>query len=113
MGDRRKEAGQGDKRAVERGGPAAREMGRWLLRSASFKEDSYVAAALPLSELRALADLKALLARHPGPISIWGVPLNNPHQPPPAAADGVAAAAPPEDKPGKNESVPTQPNPIC
>ena len=49
-----------------------------LLRSASFKEDSYVAAALPSSELRALADLKALLATHPDPISIWGVPLNSP-----------------------------------
>ena len=88
MGDRRKEAGQGDKRAAERGGPAAREMGRRLLRSASFKKDSYVAAVLLLSELRALADLKALLARHPDPISIWGVPLNSPHQPPPAAPSG-------------------------
>jgi len=66
-----------------------------LLRSASFKEDSYVAAALPPSELRALADLKALLARHRDPIAIWGVPLNSP----PAAADGAAAAAsPPVDE---------------
>ncbi|KAK3139055.1 hypothetical protein QOZ80_5AG0377140 [Eleusine coracana subsp. coracana] len=48
-----------------------------LLRSASFKEDTYVAAALPPSELRALADLKALLTTHPDPISIWGVPLNS------------------------------------
>ncbi|CAN6347250.1 unnamed protein product [Urochloa humidicola] len=54
-----------------------------LLRSASFKEDSYVAAALPPSELRALSDLRALLATHPDPISIWGVPLN---PPPPADA---------------------------
>ncbi|RLN00337.1 patellin-5 [Panicum miliaceum] len=68
-----------------------------LLRSASFKEDSYVAAALPPSELRALADLKALLAKHPDAMSIWGVPLNSPHQPPPAGADG-AAAAPPVDE---------------
>jgi hypothetical protein len=57
-----------------------------LLRSSSFKEDSYVAAALPASELRALADLKALVATHPDPISIWGVPLN-PHSPPPGAAN--------------------------
>ena len=70
-------------------------MGRRLLRSTFFKEDSYVAAALPLSELRALADLKALLARHRDPIAIWGVPLNSP----PAAADGAAAAAsPPVDE---------------
>lgn len=48
-----------------------------LLRTASFKEDSYVAAALPASDLRALADLRALLATHPDQISIWGVPLNN------------------------------------
>ncbi|CAN6337967.1 unnamed protein product [Urochloa humidicola] len=59
-----------------------------LLRSASFKEDSYVAAALPPSELRALSDLRALLATHPDPISIWGVPLN-----PPPAADGATNAA--------------------
>jgi hypothetical protein len=59
-----------------------------LLRSSSFKEDSYVAAALPASELRALADLKALLATHPDPISIWGVPLNP--RSPPAAADDAA-----------------------
>ena len=110
MGDRQKEAGQGDKRAVERGGPAAREMGRRLLRSASFKEDSYVAAALPLSELRALADLKALLARHPDPISIWGVPLNSP------LPRQLTAPPPPllrRTNPEKNEPVPTQPNPIC
>ncbi|CAL4892932.1 unnamed protein product [Urochloa decumbens] len=65
-----------------------------LLRSASFKEDSYVAAALPPSELRALADLRALLATHPDPISIWGVPLN----PSPAAAtaaDGTTTTTPP------------------
>jgi hypothetical protein len=37
-----------------------------------------VAAALPASDLRALADLKALLATHPDQISIWGVPLNPP-----------------------------------
>ncbi|CAM0955972.1 unnamed protein product [Alopecurus aequalis] len=49
-----------------------------LLRAASFKEDSYVAAALPASDLRALADLKALLATHPDRISIWDVPLNPP-----------------------------------
>jgi hypothetical protein len=49
-----------------------------LLRSASYKEDTYVAAALPPSELRALADLKALLATHSDPICIWGVPLNSP-----------------------------------
>nr|ACG42957.1 patellin-5 [Zea mays] len=60
-----------------------------LLRSSSFKEDSYVAAALPASELRALADLKALVATHPDPISIWGVPLN-PHSPPPGAANDDA-----------------------
>ncbi|PWZ17737.1 Patellin-6 [Zea mays] len=60
-----------------------------LLRSSSFKEDSYVAAALPASELRALADLKALVATHPDPISIWGVPLN-PHSPPPGAANDAA-----------------------
>ncbi|KAG8085215.1 hypothetical protein GUJ93_ZPchr0010g7555 [Zizania palustris] len=54
-----------------------------LLRSASFKEDSYVAAALPASDLRALADLRALLATNPDAISIWGVPLN----PPPAAGE--------------------------
>jgi hypothetical protein len=59
-----------------------------LLRAASFKEDSYVAAALPSSDLRALADLKALLATHPDQISIWGVPLN-----PPAASDTAAPAS--------------------
>ncbi|EES18028.1 hypothetical protein BDA96_01G458600 [Sorghum bicolor] len=64
-----------------------------LLRSSSFKEDSYVAAALPSSELRALADLKALLATHPDPISIWGVPLN-PHSPPAAADDAAPAPTP-------------------
>ncbi|KAL5202057.1 hypothetical protein ABZP36_013009 [Zizania latifolia] len=56
-----------------------------LLRSASFKEDSYVAAALPASDLRALADLRALVATHPEPISIWGVPLSP--APPAAEAD--------------------------
>jgi hypothetical protein len=64
-----------------------------LLRSTSFKEDSYVAAALPHSELRALSDLKALLATHPDPISIWGVPLN-PQSVPTPAADGPAATTP-------------------
>ncbi|WVZ98052.1 hypothetical protein U9M48_043535 [Paspalum notatum var. saurae] len=63
-----------------------------LLRSSSFKEDSYVAAALPASELRALADLKALLTTNPDPISIWGVPLNPPHHST-AAAPAPAAAA--------------------
>lgn len=58
-----------------------------LLRSASFKEDSYVAAALPASDLRALADLRALLATHQDPISIWGVSLN-----PPSSGDGAPAA---------------------
>lgn len=58
-----------------------------LLRAASFKEDSYVAAALPASDLRALADLKALLATHPDQISIWGVPLNPPSDAGPAPAD--------------------------
>ncbi|KAI5017749.1 patellin-6 [Hordeum vulgare subsp. vulgare] len=53
-----------------------------LLRAASFKEDSYVAAALPSSDLRALADLRALLATHPDQISIWGVPLNPPSDSP-------------------------------
>ncbi|KAF6983984.1 hypothetical protein CFC21_002056 [Triticum aestivum] len=53
-----------------------------LLRAASFKEDSYVAAALPASDLRALADLRALLATHPDQISIWGVPLNPPSDAP-------------------------------
>ncbi|KAK1696311.1 hypothetical protein QYE76_013008 [Lolium multiflorum] len=61
-----------------------------LLRAASFKEDSYVAAALPSSDLRALADLRALLATHPDPISIWSVPLNPP--PPPTNADGSTPA---------------------
>ncbi|KAL6631020.1 hypothetical protein ACP70R_028360 [Stipagrostis hirtigluma subsp. patula] len=61
-----------------------------LLRASSFKEDSYVAAALPPSELRALADLRALLATHPDPISIWGVPLNP--APPAPAGDGAPAA---------------------
>ncbi|TVU18874.1 hypothetical protein EJB05_34991, partial [Eragrostis curvula] len=61
-----------------------------LLRSTSFKEDTYVAAALPPSELRALADLKALLATHPDPISIWGVPLNSPSSSASAAAAAVA-----------------------
>lgn len=37
-----------------------------------------MAAALPASDLRALADLKALLATHTDQISIWGVPLNHP-----------------------------------
>jgi hypothetical protein len=60
-----------------------------LLRAASFKEDSYVAAALPSSDLRALADLKALLATHPDQISIWGVPLN----PPATGADNTPAPA--------------------
>ncbi|KAL6620042.1 hypothetical protein ACP70R_035181 [Stipagrostis hirtigluma subsp. patula] len=66
-----------------------------LLRASSFKEDSYVAAALPPSELRALADLRALLATHPDPISIWGVPLN-PAPPAPAGDGGAPAAAPDE-----------------
>ena len=66
-----------------------------LLRSPSFKEDSYVAAALPSSELSALADLKVLLATHPDPISIWGVPLN-PHSPPAVADD--AAPAPVDER---------------
>jgi hypothetical protein len=62
-----------------------------LLRSASYKEDTYVAAALPPSELRALADLKALLATHPDPICIWGVPLNSPSSCSSAAGDDNAA----------------------
>nr|CAB3461791.1 unnamed protein product [Digitaria exilis] len=71
-----------------------------LLRSSSFKEDSYAAAALPASELRALAELRALLATHADPISIWGVPLNpHPSPPPPADAAAVpAAAAAPADE---------------
>lgn len=59
-----------------------------LLRSSSFKEDSYVASALPASDLRALADLRALLSTHPDPISIWGVPLN------PGAAPGRRGPGP-------------------
>ncbi|EEE63334.1 hypothetical protein OsJ_18145 [Oryza sativa Japonica Group] len=61
-----------------------------LLRSSSFKEDSYVASALPASDLRALADLRALLSTHPDPISIWGVPLN---PAPPQGGKGAPAPA--------------------
>lgn len=61
-----------------------------LLRSSSFKEDSYVASALPASDLRALADLRALLSTHPDPISIWGVPLN---PAPPQGGEGAPAPA--------------------